>query len=194
MRAPQFFRINIGHQVAGIYPWRLQISRNQLRAGAVFRRPVRSLSLRPSWLLAPGLMRSDNILLPFLPGLSHPGFQVAGTPRTPAGYNYGVIQNTTPAGLSPASTAACLAALPHFGFRLTKYRQQERGWNRIDRSPEIAEPPSRPCEKTSLQPWTRVQRSFAPATACSGCGSSGARRGRLCATQPVAWAGWHAAF
>jgi hypothetical protein len=52
VRAPPFFRTSTGHRVEGRNPWHLQHSRNQLHAGTHFRRLVRSLSLRPSWLLA----------------------------------------------------------------------------------------------------------------------------------------------
>ena len=45
-------RTSAGHRGEGRNPWHLQCSRNQLRAGTQFRRLVRSLSLRPSWLLA----------------------------------------------------------------------------------------------------------------------------------------------
>ena len=49
---PPFFRTSTGHRVEGRNPWQLQCSHNQLRVGTQFRRLVRSLSLRPSWLLA----------------------------------------------------------------------------------------------------------------------------------------------
>ena len=49
---PPFFRTSTGHRGEGRNPWHLQCSRNQLRAGTQCRRLVRSLSLRPSWLLA----------------------------------------------------------------------------------------------------------------------------------------------
>ena len=44
------------------------------------------------------------------PRLLRPGFQIAGSPRASAGYDYGVKLRIAPAGLSPASTAARLAA------------------------------------------------------------------------------------
>jgi hypothetical protein len=47
-----FFRTSTGHRVEGRNPWHLQHSRHQLHAGTHCRRLVRSLSLRPSWLLA----------------------------------------------------------------------------------------------------------------------------------------------
>ena len=49
---PPCFRTSTGHWVEGRNPWHLQHSRNQLHAGTHCRRLVRSLSLRPSWLLA----------------------------------------------------------------------------------------------------------------------------------------------
>ena len=52
VRAPPFFRTSTGHRVEGRNPWHLQHSRHQLHAGTHCRRLVRSLSLRPSWLLA----------------------------------------------------------------------------------------------------------------------------------------------
>ena len=73
---------------------------------------IRSLSLRPSWLLAPWADQTREAQCPpGLPGLLRPGFQVAGSPRTPAGYNYEAKLRIASAGLSPASTAASLAAL-----------------------------------------------------------------------------------
>ena len=47
-----------------------------------------------------------------LPGLLLPGFQLSESPRMAAGYHYGVKLRITPTGLSPASAAASLAALP----------------------------------------------------------------------------------
>ena len=41
-----------------------------------------------------------------------PGFQLSESPRMAAGYHYGVKLRITPTGLSPASAAASLAALP----------------------------------------------------------------------------------
>ena len=84
---------------------------NQLHAGSSFRRLIRSLSLRPYSLLAPRADRTRAAHWPLRPpGLLRPGFQVAGSPRTPAGYDYGAKLRIAPAGLSPASTAASLAA------------------------------------------------------------------------------------
>jgi hypothetical protein len=48
-----FFRVGTGHRGGGRDPWRLLRSRHQLHAGKTLRGPCRSLSLRPSWLLAP---------------------------------------------------------------------------------------------------------------------------------------------
>ena len=70
-------------------------------------------SLRPFWLLGP---RADQAWrasqLPGLPGRLLPGFQNTGSPHVPAGYDYGVKLRISPAGLSPASTAASFAAPP----------------------------------------------------------------------------------
>jgi hypothetical protein len=62
VRAPPFFRTSAGHRVEGRNPWHLQCSRNQLRAGTQFRRLVRSLSLRPSWLLASWADQTEPML------------------------------------------------------------------------------------------------------------------------------------
>src|SRR5215813_3821717 len=61
---PPFFRTSAGHRVEGRNPWHLQCSRNQLRAGTQFRRLVRSLSLRPSWLLASWADQTEPRLSP----------------------------------------------------------------------------------------------------------------------------------
>ena len=45
-----------------------------------------------------------------LPRLLRPGFQATGSPRVPAGYHYDSNLRIASAGLSPASTAASLAA------------------------------------------------------------------------------------
>ena len=45
-----------------------------------------------------------------------PGFQVSGSPRIPAGYHYDAKLRIASAGLSPASTAASLAAPPSPSF------------------------------------------------------------------------------
>ena len=52
IRAPQFFRTGTGHQVGVTDPWQLRGVRKSASCGCCFRRLVRSLSLRPSWLLA----------------------------------------------------------------------------------------------------------------------------------------------
>ena len=62
VRAPPFFRTSAGHRVEGRNPWHLQCSRNQLRAGTLFRRLVRSLSLRPSSLLASWADQTGHML------------------------------------------------------------------------------------------------------------------------------------
>ncbi len=58
--------------------------------------------------------RHDDLSVP--QGLLLPGFQVAGSPHAPAVYDYGAKLRIAPAGLSPASTPASLAAsfLPDF--------------------------------------------------------------------------------
>ena len=51
-----------------------------------------------------------------LPRLLRPGFQATGSPRVPAGYHYDAKLRIASAGLSPASTAASLAAPPSPSF------------------------------------------------------------------------------
>ena len=100
---PPFFRTSAGHRVEGRNPWHLQHSRNQLHAGTHFRRLVRSLSLRPSWLLASWADQTA-------------GFYVrAASPQVTlrtAGYHYGAKWGIAPTGLAPASTTVSLAAPP----------------------------------------------------------------------------------
>ena len=85
-----------------------------------FRRLIRSLSLRPYSLLA---SRADRTRAaqrpPCPPRLLRPGFQIAGSPYASAGYDYGAKLRIAPAGLSPASTAASLAA-PCLGTSRTR--------------------------------------------------------------------------
>ena len=77
---PPFFRTSAGHRVEGRNPWHLQCSRNQLRAGTQFRRLVRSLSLRPSWLLASWADQTERKLS--LPKASTSGLPA---PKSPCG-------------------------------------------------------------------------------------------------------------
>src|SRR5262249_46925821 len=79
VRVPPFFRTSAGHRVEGRNPWHLQCSRNQLRAGTQFRRLVRSLSLRPSWLLASWADQTKPRLS--LPKASTSGLPVLKSPR-----------------------------------------------------------------------------------------------------------------
>lgn len=61
----------------------------------------------------PGLTRPEQPFgPPGLPGLFLSGFQVTGPPRVPVGYHHRAKLRVAPAGLSPASTAASLAAPP----------------------------------------------------------------------------------
>ena len=77
---PPFFRTSAGHRVEGRNPWHLQHSRNQLHAGTHCRRLVRSLSLRPSWLLASWADQTEL-------GLSLPKASTSGlpAPKSPCG-------------------------------------------------------------------------------------------------------------
>src|SRR5262249_19284092 len=88
---------------------------NQLHVGTLFRRLVRSLSLRPFWLLASWADRTREGLLPQPSlGLYVRAFSSRVTPRT-AGYDYGAQWGIAPTGLPPVSTVASLAALPPVG-------------------------------------------------------------------------------
>ena len=117
MRAPQFFRTNAGHRAGKrplAAPFIPQISFMQ---EVHFRRLIRSLSLRLYSLLAPRADQTKAARWPLRPpGLLLPGFQVAGSPLAPAEYDYDAKLRIAPTGLSPASTAASLAAplLPDF--------------------------------------------------------------------------------
>jgi hypothetical protein len=77
---PPFFRTSAGHRVEGRNPWHLHYSRNQLHAGTHCRRLVRSLSLRPSWLLASWADQTEL-------GLSLPKASTSGlpAPKSPCG-------------------------------------------------------------------------------------------------------------
>ena len=117
MRAPQFFRTNAGHRAGErplAAPFIPQISFMQ---EVHFRRLIRSLSLRLYSLLAPRADQTKAARWPLRPpGLLLPGFQVAGSPLASAEYDYDAKLRIAPTGLSPASTAASLAAplLPDF--------------------------------------------------------------------------------
>jgi hypothetical protein len=76
---PPFFRTSAGHRVEGRNPWHLQHSRNQLHAGTHCRRLVRSLSLRPSWLLASWADQTKPMLS--LPKASTSGLPALKSPR-----------------------------------------------------------------------------------------------------------------
>jgi len=76
---PPFFRTSTGHRVEGRNPWHLQCSHNQLHVGTQFRRLVRSLSLRPSWLLASWADQTEPRLS--LPKASTSGLPALKSPR-----------------------------------------------------------------------------------------------------------------
>ena len=111
MRAPQFFRTNAGHR-AGKRPLAAPfIPPISFMQEVHFRRLIRSLSLRLYSLLAPRADQTKAARWPLRPpGLLLPGFQVAGSPLAPAEYDYDAKLRIAPTGLSPASTAASLAA------------------------------------------------------------------------------------
>jgi len=81
VRAPPCFRTSTGHRGEGRNPWHLQCSRHQLRAGTHFRRLVRSLSLRPSWLLASWADQTEQTPLLSLPQAFTSGLPVLKSPR-----------------------------------------------------------------------------------------------------------------
>ena len=61
----------------------------------------------------PGPTRPEELIVsPASQDFYFRGFQVTRSPRMPAGYNYGAKLRIAPAGLSPASMAASLAAPP----------------------------------------------------------------------------------
>jgi hypothetical protein len=76
---PPFFRTSTGHRVEGRNPWHLQCSHNQLPVGTQFRRLVRSLSLRPSWLLASWADQTEQTLS--LPKASTSGLPALKSPQ-----------------------------------------------------------------------------------------------------------------
>ena len=106
-----FFRTGTGHRVGKrplATPFIPQIS---FTREVPFRRLIRSLSLRPYSLLASQADRTGAAQRPPCPPrLLRPGFQIAGSPHASAGYDYAAKLRIAPAGLSPASTAASLAA------------------------------------------------------------------------------------
>ena len=62
MRAPQFFRIGTGHQVAGNYPWQLQRPRKSASRGSRVS-TTRSFALATALMVArpPGLIRPERL-------------------------------------------------------------------------------------------------------------------------------------
>jgi len=156
---PPCFRPSAGHRVEGRNPWHLQHSRNQLHAGTHCRRLVRSLSLRPSWLLASWADQTENARRsqPSL-GLYVRASSPQVTPRT-AGYDYGAKWGIAPAGLPPASTTVSLAAPPPLqGASPAKTRASSR--------PSRAHGPhlrsSTNCEKLSERGYRAATCSYPP--------------------------------
>ena len=129
-----FFHTGTGHRIGGTplaTPSTPQIS---FTRESLFRRFIRSLSLRPYSLLASQADRTRAAQRPLCtPRLLRPGFQIAGSPRTSAGYDYGAKLRIAPAGLSPASTAASLVApLPPGSHRL---HWHQLTWHTLHRLP-----------------------------------------------------------
>ena len=81
-------------------PWQLHLPRKSASRGkSLFRRFIRSLSLRPYSLLASRADRTRAARRPLCtPRLLRPGFQIAGSPRTSAGYDYGAKLRIAPGG------------------------------------------------------------------------------------------------
>ena len=115
VRAPQFFRTGTGHQVKGRNPWQLQCTHKSAPCGTHFDVSLVRFRYGPPGCSPPGLTRPTELNV----STAYRGFYFRAsshrvTPIT-AGYNYGAKLRIAPAGLSPASTAASLAALPPVG-------------------------------------------------------------------------------
>ena len=106
---PSFFGVGTGHQVVLPNPWLPNTPANQLHAGWRFRRLIRSLSLRPSCLLAPLDWSSLNLISSVPWGFYVWAFSYQVT-QIAARYNYDAILGIASAGLAPASSATSLAA------------------------------------------------------------------------------------
>jgi hypothetical protein len=108
---PHVFRTGAGHRVKGGSSWHSDNPLESASCGSLFRRLVRSLSLRPFWLFAPWTDPTETVrCLSGRLGLVHPGFQPSGSPRRTAGYSYDAIWGPASAGFSPASRSASFAA------------------------------------------------------------------------------------
>src|SRR5271154_2356676 len=112
MRAhPHFFRTGVGHRVKGGSSWHSNNPLESASCGSLFRRLVRSLSLRPFWLFAPCADPTETVRrLSGRLGLVLPGCQPDGSPCRTAGYSYGATWGSAPAGLPPASQSVSFAA------------------------------------------------------------------------------------
>ena len=92
-------------------PWHHHHPANQLHAGTHFDASSVRFRYGPPACSPPALTGPAGLYVPASPlGLLLPGFQVTRSPRMPAGYNYDAKLRIASAGLSPASTAASLAA------------------------------------------------------------------------------------
>ena len=105
LRASQFFRNGTGHRVEATNPWHSDSPLEPASCRRLFRRLVRSLSLRPPSLLPSRAGQTRGTPLG-LPRLVLPDSQASGSPRMPTGYAYDTKLSIASAGLSPASTAA----------------------------------------------------------------------------------------
>ena len=165
MRAlPSSFRTNTGHRVGAGNPWHSKTQQPTPRWGG-FRRLVRSLSLRPFWLLASKVGRSGS-----RPPLSRllPGFQPSGSPLSAAGYNYGATLGFAPAGPSPASSTASLAApLP-----TPSCCASQAAATSLSRCSSTAPTPRRPRSPRRSAPLSAAPASRSPGPSCANACAS----------------------
>ena len=104
LRASQFFRHGTGQRVEATNPWHPDSPLEPASCGRLFRRIVRTLSLRPSCLLASRAGQTGGTPLG-LPGLLLPGSQASGSLRLlPAGATLSRA-GFAPAGRHRLSTA-----------------------------------------------------------------------------------------
>ena len=112
MRAPQFFRTGTGHQVEGRNPWQLQCTHKSASRGTHFDGSSVCFRYGPPGCSPPGLSRPAKLNV----SAAFQGFYFRASSHRiapiAAGYHYGAKLRIAPAGLSPASAAASLAAPP----------------------------------------------------------------------------------
>jgi len=124
---PHCFRTGTGHRVKGGSSWHSNTPLESASCGSLFRRFVRSLSLRPFWLFAPCADPTETVrCLSGRLGLVLPGYQPNGSPRQTAGYRYGATWGPAPAGLTPASRSASFAAFLSRAFLAQGHSENRR--------------------------------------------------------------------